>query len=323
MIYKEYCKFQYGYDKTNRLYNIIPKEHIVPPSSFYKYYALTDLNVDALTNMYVFATHPNQFNDPFDCNGKLIKFDTWDDVKHLLGEQFGKFKKIHFSLESACEFCQEAYWNILYKSLGLVSLATRNDKYQMWALYAQNNGFCVEFDVEKLPFQHFGPFPINYTKAIPGPIHIGEFGGHIAMLIQTNIKNEWWSYEDEWRLYIPNPIGFDLKYYGGEYEMSKYNCGDEHDRKFRYPIDALLGITLGPKFFDKLVPNPISLDEMDVVCYPNIESNEYKILDFLSRITEKVQLDIKVAHLAGFSHFDFIPISVVKYADNKYRIANL
>ena len=273
--------------------------------------------------MYVYATHPKQFNDPFDCNEKLVKFDTWKDVHNLWEKLYDKFRKTYSSLETACEESNKAYWNILYKKLGLVSFASGCDNYQMWALYAQNNGFCLEFDIGKFPFLHYGPFPINYTENIPGPIHIGDFGRNLAMLIQTNIKNEWWSYEDEWRLYVPNPTGFDLKYFGNEYETSMYNRGDEHDRKFRYPIDALKSVILGPKFFDKLVAIPVSLNEMDVACCPDIESLEFYVLDFIARITEKVEVDIKLAYLLDFSHYEFIPIHILKYSDKRFRITNL
>ena len=321
MTQKEYADFIYGYDEIGG-YNIVPKKKVRVPSTFYKYYALTEYNVEALTNLYVYASHPKQLNDPFDCNEKLIKFDTWDDVQNLWGVQFDVFKETYSTLEFACEESNRAYWYLLYKKLGLVALSPCCDNYQMWALYAQNNGFCVEFDVNKFPFQHYGPFPINYTECIPEPVHIGEVGRRIAMLIQTNVKNDWWKYENEWRLYVPNPIGLDLKCYGSEYEMSKYNFGDEHDRKFRYPINALKSVILGPKFFDKLVANPISLDEIDVVCCPNIESLEFSVMDFLAKISEKTEVEFKLAHLSDFSHYDFIPINIVKYADRKFRITN-
>lgn len=319
---KEYCGFHYGYDETEG-YHIVPKNDVVPPSTFYKYYALKNNSVDALTNLYVYAAHPKQFNDPFDCNQKLIEFDTWVDVENLWGELFDKFKKTYSTLESACEESNRAYWHLLYKKLGLVSLAPRCDNYQMWALYAQNNGFCLEFDVNKFPFLHYGPFLMNYTETIPGPVCIGDVGGHIAMLIQTNVKNKWWEYEDEWRLYIPNPIGFDLKYFGSEYEMSKYNRGDEHDRKFRYPVDALKSIILGPNFFDNnMIANPVSPDEIDVVSCPDIDSLELNVLDFLARITEKIEINIKLARHSNYSHYEFIPIRIIKYTDRKFRITN-
>lgn len=317
---KSYCGFLYKYDEIKG-YNIVPKK-VVPPSAFFKYYALTEYNVDALTKMYVYATHPKQFNDPFDCNELLIKFDTWKDVHNLWGDLYDNFRKTYSSLDAACDESNKAYWNILYKKLGLVSFTSSYDNYQMWALYAQNNGFCLEFDISKFSFLYYGPFPINYTENVPCPIHIGDVGGNLAMLIQTNIKNLWWKYENEWRLYVPNPAGFDLKCFGNEYETRMYNRGDEHDRKFRYPTNALKSVILGPKFFDKLVANPVSLDEIDVVCCPDIESLEYNVLDYLARITEKIKVDIKLTRLSGFSHYNFIPIHIMKYTDTKFRIIN-
>ena len=188
MEYKEYCGFLYGYDKDEG-YSILPNNKIERPSTFYKYYALSKNSIEALTNMYVYATHPNQFNDPFDCNEKLVEFDSWDDVRHMTGEKFDEICKLYSNLEDACTFCSKAYRNLLYRKLGIISLATVADNYQMWSLYSENNGLCIEFDVEKFPFKHFGPFPVNYTENVPGAIHIGNDGGFVAMLIQSNIKN--------------------------------------------------------------------------------------------------------------------------------------
>lgn len=89
---KSYCGFLYLYDEIEG-YNIVPEGVISPPSTFFKYYALTEYNVEALTNLYVYAAHPKQFNDPFDCNEKLITFDTWNDVQCLWGDLFEKCKK--------------------------------------------------------------------------------------------------------------------------------------------------------------------------------------------------------------------------------------
>ena len=319
MKYKEYCGFQYGYDKEDG-YSILPNKKKGQPSSFFKYCSLSKNSVDALTNMYVYATHPNLFNDPFDCNEKLIAFETWEDVNQLLHPVIKNSKEYFYCLEKALHFCREAYQVILYRKLGLVSLATRPDNYQMWALYAENNGFCLEFDVNKFPFRHFGPFPMNYAVKIPGPVSISECGGEISMLIQSNVKNEWWKYEDEWRLYIPNPVGLDMKSFGNEYHMKKYNNGDEHDRKFRYSIEALKSVILGSKFFEKLTPIVISPFEIDVICSPDADSLEFIVLDFLARITEKLSLTIKWANLSDFSSYNFIPIGIIKYSDRRFRI---
>ena len=319
MKYKDFCGYKYGFDKIEG-YSIIPNKKIEQPSSFFKYYALSKNSVDALTNMFVYATHPNLFNDTFDCNEKLIAFETWEDVKHLLNPIHDNPEDYFYCLKDAQFFCREVYKVILYRKLGLLSLTTRPDNYQMWALYAENNGFCLEFDIDKFPFRHFGPFPMNYTANIPGPVSISKYGGEISMLIQSNVKNEWWKYEDEWRLYIPNPIGLDMESFGSEYQIKEHNNGDEHDRKFRYSIEALKSVILGPKFFYKLIPNAISSFEIDVVCHQKTNSLELDVLDFLANITEKRPLIIKWANLSDFSSYNFIPIEILKYSDRKFRI---
>lgn len=321
MTYKDYCGYLYGYDKVEG-YSIMPHDRIERPATFYKYYALSSNSVDALTNMYVYATHPYQFNDPFDCNEKLIEFDSWDDVSNLMGEKYEEIRKVYPSLEDACKFCITAFWNLLYRKVGLVSLATRPDNYQMWSLYSENYGFCIEFNVDNFPFKHFGPFPMNYTRDVPGAIHIGSDGGFVAMLIQTNIKNIWWKYENEWRLYIPNPVGLDMKYFGKENEMKEFNCGDEHDRKFRYPFQAVKSIILGPKFFDRLTTNVISSFEMDVSYPINRKSLEMDVLEFLAMITLKYKTPIFTAALSDFSNYNFVPIRIVKHTERSFKIFN-
>lgn len=315
MNYIEYNDFRYGYDEKTKEYSIVPKIEVERPSTFWKYYALSSNSVDALTNMYVYATHPYQFNDPFDCNEKMVEFDTWDDIRNLTSgnnEMFEALKQQYPRLEDACEFCRAAYWNILFRKVGLLSLAPKHDNYLMWALYSGKNGFCVEFDVRKFPFRNFGPFPMNYTDANPIPVHIGTDGGYLAMLIQTNVKNKWWENEHEWRMYIENPPGFDMKYFGNEYNMKAFNRGDEHDRKFKYPIEALQSVILGPKFFEKIVKNYLNPDEIDVDCNPDNNALEFQVLDFLAKKTEKSNINIKLACLSDLSHYEFIPILIIK-----------
>ena len=289
------------------------------PKTFFKYYALNDYSVDALTNMYIYASHPNQFNDPFDCNEKLVEFNTWDDVKNLWEPLFEKNKKDYLSLEDACTHCSYVYKTLLYRKLGLFSLAPRHDNYIMWSLYSQNNGFCVEFDIDQFPFNHYGPFPINYVDNIPSPVHVGQSGGEVAMLIQTNIKNKRWEHEQEWRLYIPNPLGVDIQSFGPE--AGAFNIFNEHNRKFRYPISAIKSIFLGTSFFDgdNIDVNVISNTEAEVVFKSN-DSLTLKVLDFISRI--QLMFDLKVYHsnVEDFSECEFIPIVIARISEIRYRI---
>lgn len=324
MDYIEYNNFYYGYDDFTKIFDIKPKKEYQIPRTFYKYYSLNEYSIESLSDLYIFATHPNLFNDPFDCNENLIKFSSWDVAKRfLLPILETDVEKLFPTLESANQFCKRAFKAILYKKLGLLSLSVRNDDYRMWSLYAKNNGFCIEFDVSKFPFPHFGPFPINYVNRINHPITIDEFGGERAMLVQANVKNSWWEQENEWRLYIPAPNGIDMAYYGDEIDMRRLNFGDEHNRKFRYPISAIKSVILGPRFFEGLCRNNISCVEKDIICTPKHNKLKYKILDFLAYFTEKSSLLVQRTSLEDFSQFDFIQILIMKYDNCKFRIIDV
>ena len=314
----DYYGYKYEAD-DNGNYNIIPNRDIIKPKTFFKYYALTENSVDALTNMYIYATHPNQFNDPFDCNEKLIEFNSWDDVEKFWGPYFDKVKDNYHDIDEACADCSYVYKTILYRKLGLISLSPVHDNYQMWALYAQNSGLCVEFDVNLFPFRFFGPFPINYIDDISSPIHIGKTGGSAAMLVQTNVKNKWWDYENEWRLYVPNPIGIDMKSFGPNAE--KYNIFNEHDRKFAYSTSAIKSVYLGTSFFcnKHVIVNEISCYEKDVYCS---DSNclVNTLLYFLSNMQLMFDLRIYLAEMRDFSEYNFIPVVIARYKEARYRI---
>lgn len=53
MLQKKYNDFLYLYDNIGG-YHIVYKDGIQRSQTFYKYYALTNYNVEALTNMYLY-----------------------------------------------------------------------------------------------------------------------------------------------------------------------------------------------------------------------------------------------------------------------------
>ena len=310
----EYAKWNYSYDKEKG-YKVIPNFDATLPKTFFKYYGLNENSVDALTNMYLFATHPSLFNDPFDCNKKLIKFRTEDDVKNLWGSLYSDLKeKMGYDMDRMLDYSQETYMNVLYRKLGIVSLTNSNDNLLMWAHYANHTGFCVEYDMDKLGIEHYGPFPINYADEI-NTIGIDDIGGHLAMLIQTNVKSPCWKYENEYRLLIPGPKDRYLKGYGECAEELSFP--DDHDRKFSYSMMAIQSICLGYKFFAENIYN-ITDCELEV-SYNDKERLDFKVLDFLSN-SKLSHIDVFQLQIKGLSEMDIIPISVCKISGNKFRI---
>lgn len=317
----QYGNFEYLYNEQNG-FQIIPNNERERPQTFFKYFALNKNSVDALTNMYLYATHPNQFNDPYDCNKNLITFDTEESMKILWEVQYGDVCRTYTNEDDALTFSRDAYMTLLYRKLGLVSLTTTHNNMLMWTHYTNHRGFCIELDTNSLPFRHYGPFPINYMEDINKSVAI-ERGAYLAMLLQTNVKKSDWKYEDEWRLYIPNPVGFDMKSFGKESE--RYNRVDDHDRKFKYPICALKSVYLGINFFDSIPNMVISPYEIDIYCETKSFPLESDVLNFLSKISEQNMYNVRIliAKNGKFSGFDFIPISIIKYKEYQYRLIEI
>ena len=135
--------------------------------------------------------------------------------------------------------------------------------------------------------------------------------------MQTNIKSKCWQSEDEWRLLVSNPLGMDFVRFdkdGDEY-CKHFKA---HNRHMRYPIEALLSVTLGPKFLFEhdIKCEELSLLEQKVICYQN--PLKRKILSFLSRYNiptkvllagsnkkENLLLDLVMVHVYKLSDFVF------------------
>ena len=133
--------------------------------------------------------------------------------------------------------------------LGVLSLASSCDNEVMWAHYAQNNGFCLEFDVNEFPFKCWGPYPINYLDELPA-YKTSEKGIQIPFLVQCYVKRNVWSYENEWRMLIQSPEGLNMRCYN-EYGHLEEGLTQpfSYDRKFKYPLMALKSVRLAPHFF--------------------------------------------------------------------------
>ena len=197
----------------------------------------------------------------------------------------------------------------------------------MWALYAQNTGFCLEWDVKQFPFVTKGPFPIHYVSAEEiKEVSSKEFDVQTMAIIQTNVKQDCWVDEKEWRLLIQNPIGFDMKTFGKD--ADKFNQFTDHDRKFKYPFQALKSITLGINFFKELYDRQQIVSASPFVeihvCYQNI-SNQTKVLDFLATIGKSIfaeSIKVKLMLKTGLT-YSIIPINVIKVNDLTFRIIEI
>ena len=216
------------------------------PSSLFKYYALSDKSIEAVEQKYLYASHPYQLNDLFDCSESLIEFDSKEAIMSFFGgiipiEEIDKGFK-----EKDKEFYRKVQYNFniaLYSRWGLLSFTEDPLSIPMWSYYTMNQGFVVEFDYSKFGFSAHGPFQINYQDSIE-PVSVNN-GLPLCVLYQSNVKTKHWEHEKEWRL-LPE------KYCAMDMPGIPFSDGLQFaHRKFEYDISSIKKIILGNRFFDK------------------------------------------------------------------------
>lgn len=201
--------YDWDYVYDNEQFQVFPKEKIKVPDLFYKLYGLSNNSVSALTTGYIYAPHPDQLNDIFDCNVDLIQFDDEDVIKTFLSaamEDKDIERFLATDLKNTQTFVQRNFREILYRKWGVLSLTSDLSSVLMWSYYGDHKGFCVEFDIDEFEFKYFGPFPINYQDEIDA-ISIKQVGIQLATIVQCNIKDSIWRHENEWRLMVQPPDG--------------------------------------------------------------------------------------------------------------------
>ncbi len=250
-------KWKYIETKINgqRHFEIIPDVERIKPPSLFKYYALDSKHIDAFEYEYIYAPDRWQLNDAFDCHEHLI------DYKNISEETIAELKKI-YNLKELGQ-CLKAFHYEFYMFHGLASLTESPKNTLMWAHYSKNSGFVTELNYHKFnPESFFGPFPINYMEDFD-PMSINDAHGFEAHLYQTNVKQNAWEYEAEWRFITFKKNQMHLPGIG-EGQTKKAN------RHFSIK-DCFLSITLGHNFFDmskELVPFP-HINELHIIIFGN------------------------------------------------------
>lgn len=279
--------------------------------SFFKYYALTDDSVDALTHSYIYATHPCQLNDPLDCADAIIEFDDFETTRILLGEMYSEVSDMYNNDERAIrEFEKVSFRTYLYMKLGIFCLTKNSDDISMWSYYTSHKGFCVEFDIKGFPYDYWGPFPINYQKVLK-PVSLRRTSLPLAMLIQTNVKLDCWKHEQEWRLLIQCPEEYYMEPYGFKSELIKESqMMDIRERKLNYSLECIKSIYLGIKFF---CDDNTFITNRESEYVANDDNN--KVLSFLAR-TKIPTYVLECIGLGLIMH----PIKIIQIKDNIYQI---
>ncbi len=308
---KEIYNWKYIFNENG--FEIIPSEPVAKPKILYKLYGISEYSIDSLINQYVYATHPYQFNDIFDCNEELLNFDDEELIYGYLSKVIPK-KELERLLTThksdLPKFFQRIFHATIYRKWGVYSMTGNPNNVLMWSYYGDNKGFCIEFDISAFPFKYYGPFTINYQPNLE-PLSIKQIGTYIGVLAQCNLKHDIWDREEEWRLMIEAPDGEDM--ISPTFKVLKDLGG--HDRKFTYPLSAIKSIALGNRFLDPDEIREINNNVLEIDIQENAESKS-RIIDFIAKNKILTYVGLRV----GLTNIEFRKSSIERIGVNNYKV---
>lgn len=249
------------------------------PETVFKYYSSSENGIDALTNSYLFATHPYSFNDSIDSSELLLNFEniTFERYvglykKLLIPEEFDKydFNKL-FPEDKANSFAmiRKFFYEYFSRKLGLISLTTQPLNILMWSHYSSESGFIIELDKNCLiqnlrkhnaEIKNFCFRPVQYVDELESidMFQDGFTTPDVSFLYMTTVKRIEWKYEDEWRLTVyKTDMGIPFGYLN---PGTKDYEGTENRIVF-YSRECIKSIFLGKHFINGKNCSAINLDQ--------------------------------------------------------------
>lgn len=316
---KEINDWHYSFEvdlTTNKItFEIKPKQIIPIPAKIVKYYGLTNHSIDALINNYIYASHPFDLNDPFDCFTSLISYDNIPlDIcirfMSLFGKEEAEVKELYEKDQKQLfSIIEDQFYDYIYSKIGIISMTSDSTNMQMWAYYTGHKGFQIVFKCDSLKNKLHGPFPINYVKE-SSSIAFSD-NGFIASLFQTNIKSSSWVNENEWRFLYESIEPLRLPNRPDLWDKQK-------ERKFKYDTTDIDEIVLAFSFFDH---HSVIDYSSGVATYDFTDSkdkdNLIRILDYLISNSE---IKVSLIHLVNDLEFKLTkkPILISKIKDYTY-----
>jgi hypothetical protein len=226
-----------------RLQNGIPKSWNIKysnpvslPQKLVKYYSANENGLKVLKNGKIWATHPFDFNDPYDCSIQMWDIESfpYNDMKHVIEDFIFFGKNVDLNIYET----RKLYFTLILRMIGIYCLNENTKSDLFWGYYNNHKGYSIEFNTELLnsSFQSI-PYKIEYKdfemidKIILRPEDIENNEFYAKILRWITFKKKAWSHENEWR-----------------YLFMDINLGNTN-RERPFPIDAINEIILGYKFF--------------------------------------------------------------------------
>ena len=131
----------FTYTDGDPIFNIqYDKDKYVMPETLYKYYALSENSMDAITTPYLYASDPNQLNDPLDCHKDIIVIDDEETLQALWKPLYENALQ-ELGAEWMYENASATFKTIINKKYGIIYLTEHPDNELMWSHYAQKRWF--------------------------------------------------------------------------------------------------------------------------------------------------------------------------------------
>ena len=188
----EHNGHKYIIDHSSSVRRVIIDHDKEIPKSIYKYYSISDHNINALVKQYFYASHPIEINDALDSTplilyaSKPLEFKLY---KKLYGDVLSEneLKSLYdkdCNEKNKCSGYVNTMYNLSFNLVGIISTTTKKNDPLMWPHYTQEKGFQIKFNTKELEEsikskltedeEYLGLFPINYTERIT-PIDICKF----------------------------------------------------------------------------------------------------------------------------------------------------
>lgn len=167
-------------------------------------------------------SNPMRFNDPFDCNERLLKIDFNEEiVENIIKGLSKKYCRSEIRLlrrRLKVPLYQNQILREKRKEYKIYCFSEKNDEVLMWSHYAEKHqGISIGFDFPPHYEDHFILCPINYLEEITPIDGLVELNRGILYWLTTKSKR--WEYEKEIRAITKSNrkedyeyVNFDKKY---------------------------------------------------------------------------------------------------------------
>lgn len=280
------------------------------PDFLYKFYSVSQYSIEALTESYLYASHPIELNDILDSSPLLVYTSRPIDLKyykHFYGEsifetedELIKYWEEDVDKKQCQGYLNHAY-NMAFNLMGIISLTAKENNTLMWPHYTQEKGFQIKFKsqniiksiTEKLKEDDgelVGFFPINYVNQLK-PIDVSPFRSfHIPFAYASNVKSSEWKYEEEWRI-IACKANMGIPYSKAGLNIIPDHVTDKKNRQIRYDFTDIEEICFGFNFINARDFEIVWINEKEFTAKPlkgksNWESKN--ILKLLNLISDKL-----------------------------------